>query len=63
MKNKETYKYESLMEKIDNLEETIKELNAKLNKITVLWHNNITKLNLKVKFFPLKFLLCTQLVL
>ena len=44
MKNKESYKYESLMEKIDNLEETIKELNAKLNKITVLWHNNITKI-------------------
>ncbi len=44
MKNKETYKYESLMEKIDSLEETIKELNAKLNKITVLWHNNITKI-------------------
>ena len=43
MKSKETYKYESLMEKIDNLEETIKELNAKLNKITVLWHNNIVK--------------------
>ena len=37
------------MEKIDNLEETIKELNAKLNKITVLWHNNITKIKNKDK--------------
>ena len=54
MKNKETYKYESLMEKIDNLEETIKELNAKLNKITVLWHNNITKLNSNDKELPPK---------
>tara|TARA_R100000278_G_C5447486_1_gene156049 strand:+ start:484 stop:657 length:174 start_codon:yes stop_codon:yes gene_type:complete len=52
MKNKESYKYESLMEKIDNLEETIKELNAKLNKITVLWHNNITKIKHNDKEAP-----------
>jgi len=52
MKNKESYKYESLMEKIDNLEETIKELNAKLNKITVLWHNNINKIKHNDKEAP-----------
>ena len=44
MKNKDAYRYECLMEKIDNLEETIEELTAKLNKMTAMWHNSVVRL-------------------
>ena len=42
MKNKDIYKYECLIEKIDSLEETIEELKTKLNKMTLMWHNSFT---------------------
>ena len=41
MKNRDAYRYESLMEKIDSLEETVEELRAKLNKMTAMWHNSV----------------------
>jgi len=41
MKNKDTHRYECLIEKIDNLEETIEELKTKLNKMTLIWHNSL----------------------
>ena len=47
MKNKDTHRYECLIEKIDSLEEIIEELKTKLNKMTVLWHNSLKASNRK----------------
>lgn len=43
MKNKDLQQYQSLIDKIDSLEETIEELKIKLNNMTLLWHNNAQK--------------------
>lgn len=52
MKKNESHTYDCLIEKIDNLEKTIGELTAKLHSMTLLWHNNTQKPQMKAANSP-----------